>query len=493
MKSCYLSFILLLIASSAFAEIYKWTDDEGKVHYGEKNRQSDTDNAEKIKIRDKYQIPEIEVNAPIPYSKAVAHRGISFNSIELKLPRSESEDIRIGRVTCRAPIDLYWRDGNVDLLNPQIIDEGINVFRQAGYSIENGIGAAPSVANFSLRAEITDLKMNVCPDLNRENTSKNATYIKIHWQLVDPISGTVLFEDSTSGSHDALGGTSLKEGGRLSFSRALANATSNLLALPQFSEQLKPIDLKAIVVKFDNKISVNLRYADGFGNFQNDVEGLKENSVIVKTKDGHGSGVILTVDGYILTNAHVVGEEDQVDILIDKLQMKGRVVRKEKIRDVALVKVDDEKFDRSGVKIAHKTPGIGEELYVIGTPLALSNSQTITKGIVSAAREMQGLEYIQTDAAINPGNSGGPVFNQKGELIALTVAGLFTREGASVNINYLIPINDAIRFLNLDNAINQNALLRTINEKLGVGLDAEDKGWRKTITFLLNWLNSPIM
>lgn len=493
MKNKLVLVIFFLLANHVVAEIYKWTDEDGKVHYGEKSFQGENDNIEKVKIRDKYQIPEIEVKAPIRYEKNVPHRNISFESIELKLPGSEVEDIRIGRVTCEAPIDIYWRDGNVDLRKADIVEPSIDVFRQAGYTIENGIGASPSVANFTLKAEIIDVKMNICPHLGRQNTSKNATYVKINWRLLDPISGSVLYEGVTSGSHDALGSAAIKNGEGISFGIALSNATSNLLSDLVFSEHLKPIDLKSIVAKFDEKISVIVQYGDGFGDFQNQAESLKEKSVIIKTKDGHGSGVIIAAAGYVLTNAHVVGQEENVEVVVAGKQTKGKVVRRETVRDVALIKIEDSSFHSSGVKIAHNYPGIGQEIYVIGTPLAVSNSQTITKGIVSATREMQGLKYIQTDAAINAGNSGGPVFNEKGELVALTVAGIFTREGASVNINYLIPIDDAFKFLNLDNAINQNPVLRALNENFGHGLESGESSWRKTVTFILNWLNSPIL
>jgi S1-C subfamily serine protease len=82
--------------------------------------------------------------------------------------------------------------------------------------------------------------------------------------------------------------------------------------------------------------------------------------------------------------------------------------------------------------------------------MSLNNS--ITKGILSARRTINGLVYYQTDASINHGNSGGPVFDASGELVALTVAGVFTQGGASLNVNYLIPIEDALTKLNIESA-----------------------------------------
>jgi serine protease Do len=116
-----------------------------------------------------------------------------------------------------------------------------------------------------------------------------------------------------------------------------------------------------------------------------------------------------------------------------------------------LVKIADESMIPRFVplKAAKQGPVPGDEIYVIGTPLDLSLSETITKGIVSAERIIDGQPYLQTDAAINPGNSRGPAFDANGELVAIAVAGIFTSSGASVNINYLIPIDEAMKSLNI--------------------------------------------
>jgi hypothetical protein len=123
-------------------------------------------------------------------------------------------------------------------------------------------------------------------------------------------------------------------------------------------------------------------------------------------------------------------------------------VRREPHRDVALIKTQT-LTTVAAAKIARTKLTEGDTIYVIGTPLDESLSNTITKGVYSAFREHNGLTYYQTDAAVNPGNSGGPVFDERGELLAISVAGVFTRDGASLNVNYLIPIADALQALNL--------------------------------------------
>ena len=92
---------------------------------------------------------------------------------------------------------------------------------------------------------------------------------------------------------------------------------------------------------------------------------------------------------------------------------------------------------------------LGEEIYVVGTPLDERLDFSISRGIISARRTLDEKSYYQTDAAVNPGNSGGPVFNSSGNAIGITVAGLFTRDGGSRNINYVIPILDALDALKI--------------------------------------------
>ena len=90
--------------------------------------------------------------------------------------------------------------------------------------------------------------------------------------------------------------------------------------------------------------------------------------------------------------------------------------------------------------------------FTFGTPLSEKLSSTVTRGIISANRFLEDKQaYYQTDASINPGNSGGPAVNKFGEVIGIAVAGLINRSGSSVNINFLIPIEEAIKTLNIQN------------------------------------------
>src|SRR5476649_1220109 len=159
---------------------------------------------------------------------------------------------------------------------------------------------------------------------------------------------------------------------------------------------------------------------------------------------GVGSGFIMSADGYVMTNAHVVDDADTIYVtLTDKREFKAKLVGADKRSDVALVKID-------GGSLPHLTLGdsskikAGEWVIAIGSPFGLDN--TVTAGIVSAKARDTGdyLPFIQTDVAVNPGNSGGPLINMAGEVIGIN-SQIYSRTGGFMGISFAIPIDEAMR------------------------------------------------
>jgi S1-C subfamily serine protease len=145
----------------------------------------------------------------------------------------------------------------------------------------------------------------------------------------------------------------------------------------------------------------------------------------------------------------VVGQNREVIVIMNGKEQRAAVVRSHPGRDVALLKLEG-RFEAEPMHIDTGEVSLGEEIYVVGTPLDERLDFSISRGIISARRVMEKRNFYQTDAAVNPGNSGGPVFNSSGNVIGITVAGLFTRDGSSRNINYVIPIADALVALKID-------------------------------------------
>lgn len=161
---------------------------------------------------------------------------------------------------------------------------------------------------------------------------------------------------------------------------------------------------------------------------------------------GQGSGFIITADGYIMTNNHVVGEADKVTVkLLDGREYEAEIIGTDPPTDVALIKIEaDEELPYLPLGNSDRLE-VGDWVLAFGNPFGLSH--TLTAGIVSAkGRTGIGLtdyeNFIQTDAAINPGNSGGPLVNLDGEVVGMNTA-IFSRSGGYMGIGFAIPINMA--------------------------------------------------
>jgi serine protease Do len=159
---------------------------------------------------------------------------------------------------------------------------------------------------------------------------------------------------------------------------------------------------------------------------------------------GVGSGFILSQDGFIMTNAHVVEGADEVMVtLTDKREFKARIVGADKRTDVAVVKI--QAVGLPAIKVGDVSRlRVGEWVMAIGSPFGLEN--TVTAGIVSAKQRDTGdyLSFIQTDVAINPGNSGGPLINLRGEVVGIN-SQIYSRSGGFMGISFAIPMDEAMR------------------------------------------------
>jgi serine protease Do len=179
---------------------------------------------------------------------------------------------------------------------------------------------------------------------------------------------------------------------------------------------------------------------------------------------GVGSGFILTADGFIMTNAHVVDGAEQVIVtLTDKREFTARIIGADKRTDVAVVKI--EASGLPPVKIGDPNRlKVGEWVMAIGSPFGLEN--TVTAGIVSAKGRDTGdyLPFIQTDVAINPGNSGGPLINMRGEVVGIN-SQIYSRSGGFMGISFAIPIDEAVQV-----STQLRATGRVQRGRLGVGI-----------------------
>ena len=190
---------------------------------------------------------------------------------------------------------------------------------------------------------------------------------------------------------------------------------------------------------------------------------------------GVGSGFILTSDGYIMTNAHVVEGADEVLVtLTDKREFKAKTIGFDRRSDIAVVKI--EATGLPAVKTGDVSRlKVGEWVMAIGSPFGLEN--TVTAGIVSAKQRDTGdfLPFIQTDVAINPGNSGGPLINMRGEVVGIN-SQIYSRSGGFMGISFAIPMDEAVRVSD-----QLRATGRVARGRIGVQIDAVTKDIAESI------------
>jgi serine protease Do len=184
---------------------------------------------------------------------------------------------------------------------------------------------------------------------------------------------------------------------------------------------------------------------------------------------GLGSGFVITSDGYVLTNHHVVDGADEIVITMsDRREFKAKLIGSDRRTDVALVKVEATGLPTVRVGDPNKTK-VGEWVIAIGSPFGLDN--TVTAGIVSAKGRETGeyLPFIQTDVAVNPGNSGGPLINMRGEVIGIN-SQIFTTSGSYAGISFAIPIDEA---MNVQDQLRTSG--RVIRGRIGVSIGEVSK------------------
>lgn len=228
---------------------------------------------------------------------------------------------------------------------------------------------------------------------------------------------------------------------------AESNTNSQLVSLPDFAPIYEEVGQSVVslsvtqIIKQNNQ-AVGSNSGDPFEYFYQRQQPRQRQYKAT----GIGTGFIVSSDGYILTNAHVVANSEEINVrLQDKREYKAKIVGVDKNTDIAVIKIDES--DLAPVKIGDpKLMKPGNWVLAIGAPFGLEN--TITQGIISAlSRDLPDDSYIpflQTDVPINPGNSGGPLINLNGEVVGIN-SQIYSKSGGYMGISFSIPIDYAIK------------------------------------------------
>lgn len=339
-----------------------------------------------------------------------------------------------------------WSTGLGDIFYDVFSDAGFNVAGDRA-DIFNQAFAVNS-AEYMIGGRIVDLRGNYCHkhswwDGRPLFTYAGETYIKVEWSVLNTLTKDVIIEQATEGY--GVQEEPNADGVYNSFSLAFAQAAEEF----SHNNDLRKVANGESIVEanstYDSPLTVIVS-GDNKKEFLH--SNIEPYVVTIRIGSGHGSGLIVGRQGFVLTNAHVVGDAKVVQVITSLgLEVQGEVVSVNKSRDVALIKTPLK--IRNAIALNTELPAIGSEIYAVGSPLKEELAMTVTKGITSALRTdpASNLNFIQGDVAISPGNSGGPLFNNQGEVIGLSVAGY---KGDGFNgLNLFIPLGDALKQLNI--------------------------------------------
>lgn len=379
-------------------------------------------------------------------------RPVQLSRLRLKQPRvALIGKVKLG-LLCVSGYPLTWKGRSGELSTEEFDDAFKDQLKALGYDV---VGTSSDLfdtegdarAEYLIGGTITFMQVDACTPnsgLGDSYSAKGSALLEVEWQIYDRIGRTVVARVTT------------KQG--YSTKKTMAEGVTGLI-IAAFGENVRALAADDAMRRYlvgerrdpnlartpsANLTPIVMSLPD-IG-----VSGLSEavaSTVLVQSADGHGSGFLISRDGYFLTNHHVVAGNKYVKIRwADGLEELGEVIRSDKGRDVAVIK--GEARDRKPLRILSQTPEVGTEVYAIGAPLELKLQNTLTKGVLSARRFQDGYSFLQSDVSVNHGNSGGPLINAHGDVVALSVSGLFAGETPQ-GINFFIPAHEALEFLSI--------------------------------------------
>ena len=308
--------------------------------------------------------------------------------------------------------------------------------------------ASVSSAEYLIAGRVIKMTGNFCSDHDfwyamPTNKYSGEMSVTVEWSVLNTLTKNIVLNETITGYYKLE--KPEKEGITTVFENAFAISSEN------FAKSIKLRNLavgKKIVATNDNNSKKEIKISQGKAQKEFNINNLRSNIVTIRIGQGHGSGFFVGNNGYLLTNAHVVGDSKSVQIITSSgMEIEGQVIRKNKSRDVSLIKVPLKITNSLYLKF--QIPDIASDVYAAGTPIDEALKTTVTKGIISNIRvdNASGLKFIQADASISPGNSGGPLFDKFGNVIGISVAKYNTNSAEGLGL--FIPLQDAFNSIKL--------------------------------------------
>lgn len=399
-------------------------------------------------------VRQAEVRQAREVPRGTDAKPIQFKKVVVKLRRGEEVGKSHVGLACLPQGKVEWKGGQVNITDEEFTEAFREELGKYNYPVvgdPNALFDDPSSwkAELLVAGQVNKLDISVCYPMagfGNYKDSKGGAFVRVNWQIYGQLERKVVYETTTEGSFQSDNSTTF--GIEKSLTNAFAVAVQNLLADEKFHRLVTRSSLtpastatppSASTAPLELKVST-------LG--ASSLDEARKATVTVFAGSGHGSGFIVSPDGYVLTNEHVVREARFVTVrLSNGRETVGDVVRVNSSRDVAVIRLREQNLPAARMAVNFQPP-IGSDVYAIGTPRRESLDTTMTRGIVSAYRDERGQKYLQSDVQIHPGNSGGPLVTADGRVVGIAVQGLMAGN-ASQNLNFFVPIDAAIAALNL--------------------------------------------
>ncbi|MBK6881749.1 MAG: trypsin-like peptidase domain-containing protein [Flavobacteriales bacterium] len=267
--------------------------------------------------------------------------------------------------------------------------------------------------------------------------------LTMRWKfMAHSTSDSVLFERRTTTTYDVPGDQADQ-----ALSDALRHAARRLLEDPELPSAVATAYGAGLALSKGSTIELRTPLPIPFDGRKDMLAALVKAVVTIQTERGHGSGFLIANDGYLLTNHHVVEKESMVKVKFEQgFTLDAQVVKTNPDFDLALLKV--QASDLPALSIGNDAGlMLGEEIFAIGTPMETSLGQSVSRGILSGRRDLEGRNYLQTDVSINPGNSGGPLIDETGKVVG--VATMKISGKGLEGLGFGVPISVALQELNI--------------------------------------------
>ena len=388
-------------------------------------------------------IQAVEQRKPIP-AEDDKSSPVEFRKFLLKLP----DDHVIGTMQvgkdCAGRAPLTWKVNRDSPVGQEFGALLLEELSSAGYAIAGNRDTLfedthERRADYLIAGIIRDVRANVCYADPRKNLATAEASLAVEWQIYSNRTRDIEFKVTTEGS--GLVPTLPGDPGAEAISRAFVSAARNLLGDARFHDLLAGVSTDAqarprdpIAVAYETVPVRKARSAESV------VSESRMAVVTVFAGGAMGSGFLISRDGYLLTDEHVVGQTRYVRVkFITGREVNGEVVRADRLRDVALIKLESDVYPYLPLGESGRVQP-GADVFAIGTPIEETFGQTVTKGIMSGFGEDDGQRVLRSDVSIQKGNSGGPLLDRTGLVVGLSVSAYtLAPEGIGMGLNGFIP------------------------------------------------------